>query len=254
MLESPGYSVNMAYAREPWKSAFNWTMTYRLDSDIPIPYGKVQHTAKNKTKSYLSIAKSKKKSVAWFVSNCETGSQRERYVDELSKYVQVDRYGRCGNRTCIRNVLEDDKTCQKMLNETYLFYLSFENNFCVDYFTEKLYNVLELDVVPVVRGGMGNDPVTSAIKNWYIDSRDYTSPKALAKYLLYLKNNPVEYVKYLSGKDSYDFVTYYGLRKLPQWCELCERLHNATEPRQVIRDITKWWNTSNCVPPTDISY
>ena len=27
--------------RSEWDNFFNWTMTYRMDSDIPMPYGKI---------------------------------------------------------------------------------------------------------------------------------------------------------------------------------------------------------------------
>lgn len=33
-----------------------------------------------------------------------------------------------------------------MLERDYKFYLSFENNFCRDYVTEKLFNILQLQV------------------------------------------------------------------------------------------------------------
>ena len=262
MLESPGYSSNMAYTHHPWRSAFNWTMTYRLDSDIPIPYGnirpispmphgKVSHMRRNIKRTDLSIAKSKQRLVAWFASKCYTASEREWYVNVLSRHIKVDVFGECGTRICKKNHSHGDRACNKMLNETYMFYLSFENSLCQDYVTEKFYKVLELDVVPIVRGGTGQD-YGNVPKNWYIDTNDFKSPKALAQYLLYLKQNPREYLKYFRGKELYDFTTYYGLKELPQWCELCKKLNDEREPRKVITDITGWWNTSNCVPPTDI--
>ncbi len=40
---------------------------------------------------------SKKDRAAWFVSNCESKSQRENYVAALAKHYPVDIYGACGN-------------------------------------------------------------------------------------------------------------------------------------------------------------
>ena len=40
-----------------------------------------------------------------------------------------------------------------MVAEKYKFYLSFENSFCTDYITEKLWKVLNYDIVPIVMGG-----------------------------------------------------------------------------------------------------
>jgi hypothetical protein len=37
--------------------------------------------------------------------------------------------------------------------ERYYFYLAFENSLCKDYITEKFFDAMSRDVVPVVRGG-----------------------------------------------------------------------------------------------------
>jgi len=39
------------------------------------------------------------KLAAWFVSHCHTSSQREKYVTELQKYIDVDIFGYCGELT-----------------------------------------------------------------------------------------------------------------------------------------------------------
>ena len=252
MLESPQYSTNTVYMHEPWKSAFNWTMTYRLDSDIPIPYGLIKRVSKKSERDYLDIAKSKSGLVAWFVSNCLTNSRRERYVEELSRYIPVDVIGRCGKGTCPRNYDDGDEECQTLINNTYLFYLSFESSLCKDYVTEKFYKVLQLDVVPVVRGGTADEYRQIAKHNWYINTNDFESPKALAEHLLRLSRNLSQYVTYFKGKELYDFGAYFGLRKLPQWCKLCEKLHDPDDGTKIIDDITSWWSTKDCVEPRDL--
>ena len=45
MLESPGWSLNRNY--EHWNGEFNWTMTYRRDSDIPMIYGEAARKREN---------------------------------------------------------------------------------------------------------------------------------------------------------------------------------------------------------------
>ena len=77
-------------------------MTYRKDSDFPHPYGEVVKFMDHPTdavelSNYIStfgkensnLSKGKSKPVAWFVSNCNTVSQREQYVKELQKFIQV---------------------------------------------------------------------------------------------------------------------------------------------------------------------
>jgi alpha-1,3-fucosyltransferase len=146
---------------------FNWTMTYRLDSDIvnrdaygivvPIAnstassvYPKSRPASKAPTphrRNYPPVNISgKKKLAAWFVSNCVTSGRREDYVKELIRYISVDIYGKCGNLTCA-----DQTRSREMVRDDYKFYIGFENSLCTDYVTEKLMVGLLYDAVPVSR-------------------------------------------------------------------------------------------------------
>ena len=88
----------------PLNNYFNWTMTYRKDSDFSLPYGNIfqlkyhppfgpkldsliqdfgmknQHLAHNRTKNVKA---------AWFVSNCFTRSQRELFVYDIWNKTEV---------------------------------------------------------------------------------------------------------------------------------------------------------------------
>ena len=72
----------------------------------------------------------------WIVSNCKTQSKREEYVVELSKYINVDVFGKCGNFThkC-HNYLNG--TCTNNMMEGYKFSFAAENSLCKEYFTGK---------------------------------------------------------------------------------------------------------------------
>lgn len=61
----------------------------------------------------------------------------------------------------------------EMLGKNYKFYLSFENSLCDDYVTEKFYNALLYNTVPIVFGGANYSKL--APKNSYIDVRNFTS-------------------------------------------------------------------------------
>ncbi|KAK2148269.1 hypothetical protein LSH36_506g01060 [Paralvinella palmiformis] len=123
----------------------NWTASYRIDSTMISPYGKYVTSSKldqyqlNKLllpmTSRKDYADGKTKMVAWFVSNCQSSNQRESYVKELTKYTQVDLYGRCGTVACSKA----DNNCNNMLRKDYKFYLAFENSNCRQYITEKLF-------------------------------------------------------------------------------------------------------------------
>ena len=101
----------------------DWIMSYRTDSDIYIPYGKVVECNRGWNQSH-SFEK-KTKSIAWFVNDCQTPNNREEYVKILSKYIDVDIYGKCGPFKCGQR---DEHNCSEMFAEKYKFYLSFENS------------------------------------------------------------------------------------------------------------------------------
>ncbi|KAL1439443.1 hypothetical protein MTO96_010256 [Rhipicephalus appendiculatus] len=110
------------------RNVFNWTYTYRLDSDVPHPYFTVhsrRSDAPQAEEGHSPSTVNRSRLVAWVVSNCRTPSRREEYVAELRKHVTVDVYGRCGNLQCPRS-----EECFRHLGERYHFYLSLENAMC----------------------------------------------------------------------------------------------------------------------------
>lgn len=117
-------------------NAFNLTATYRWDSDIPRPYGYFMKHKPPLPRKPVDLPRTKTKKIAWFVSNCNPSSERERYAAELAKYIDVDVYGSCGKLKCPRS---NEMQCFKMLETDYKFYLSFENSHCRYYTTEKLF-------------------------------------------------------------------------------------------------------------------
>lgn len=94
--------------------------------------------------------KSKTNFAVAIISNCRASNNRLKYINELSKYVPVDLYGKCGNKTCPGNNRRD---CKQSLAADYKFYLSFENSICRDYITEKFFLTLTFNIIPVVMGG-----------------------------------------------------------------------------------------------------
>jgi hypothetical protein len=139
---------------------FNWTMTYRWDSDVIYPYGYITPTgnvplhptpnqmkklflSSNETK--VNYAKGKTKMAAWFVSHCNSQmSRRIEMVKILQNYFQVDVYGTCGNLTCPK---KQDKSfassdeCRDMVANNYKFYFALENSLCRHYVTEKYVDI-----------------------------------------------------------------------------------------------------------------
>jgi hypothetical protein len=130
---------------------FNWTLTYRWDSDMVMPYGYVRptgkvplHPSEDQLKKLMSnqkvnYAAGKTKMASWMVSNCGDHSSRQNLTTLLQKYIQVDVYGKCGNLTCPKREDENNSSeeCRDMTGQNYKFYMALENSLCRDYITEK---------------------------------------------------------------------------------------------------------------------
>ena len=69
----------------------------------------------------------------------------------MSLGVPVDIYGKCGKNSCAPGRRAGD--CYSLLATNYKFFLAFENSICKDYVTEKMYEALKHQWIPVVRGG-----------------------------------------------------------------------------------------------------
>lgn len=135
--ESPynTFLVSKVKKMEAYNGYFNWSMNFRIDSDIPVPYGRTvplapSEMASYQPKDYYSL---KSKTIAIMGSNCGGKNKRWTYVKELEKYIDVDTYGGCGKLKCKGHFTRD---CPA-LND-YKFYLSFENTDCDEYITEKV--------------------------------------------------------------------------------------------------------------------
>lgn len=151
---------------------FNWTWTYRLDSDISFSYIAVRNKRGdligpkedmhwmdiNKMKPISKYDKEKlsrkRKAATWFVSNCYAYDKRNLFASKLKGELlkfghQLDIYGFCGDHNCPR----DSDVCYSLIKTDYYFYLAFENSFSEDYVSEKLLNALQHFAVPVVYGG-----------------------------------------------------------------------------------------------------
>ena len=123
-----------------------------------------------------------------------------------------------------------------MLEQSYKFYLSFENAACEDYATEKLWKVLHYSIIPVVLGGANYSEILP--KKSYINVRDFESVEKLAEYLKYLDKNETAYAEYFEWKRYFTVSTNFA----DVFCELCQSLHKDTTTK-VYQNLTKWWQT-----------
>lgn len=232
---------------------FNWTMTYKQESDIWIPYQRflkldpseavpkvVDYAAKkNKLKPH--------KLALWVSSHC--GVFRDRVVRKLQEHISIDVAGGCGSQfknhlqTCGR---DGPNSCMEKA-KNYKFYLSFENAFCDQYVTEKYwYNAMQHDAIPIVLGGGPYDDSKTAIPGSFIDVQSFPTIKKLADYLMYLDKNDTAYNEYFAWKQKYKLPQDEGWPYPDIWsCAICEKLHTEHEVK-VYDKLSDFWSLNDC--------
>lgn len=233
---------NLHYTWFSWMGAFNWTMTYRTDSTIPSPYGTFVRLNPEEAKiaelqyKYIDFAINKTRMSVAIMSNCADVSQRYQHLDRLRQYINVDYFGKCGNLSC---PLIPQGECY---SQKYRFRIAFENANCKDYVTEKFWQSLRSNIVPIVNWKR-KDQIINAPSHSYINIYDFQSMKELADYLIMLSKNATLYNEYFLWKRKYKILggetIWYAFQ------HLCDELHR---PRlaQTIIDPNRWIRTDSC--------
>lgn len=145
---------------------FNWTWTYRFDSDIFAPFIEVKDLEGNvvapkpevnwifnMTSLDVSVLRNlmhKKKAVAWIVNKCVTRNDRMLKAKRYQKIFRAneldfDIFG-CGNQEC------PAEGCLKAIERDYYFYYAPEDSNAKDYVTKEVVIGYNHYAVPIVDG------------------------------------------------------------------------------------------------------
>ena len=246
--ESPAYYNRKKMSLKPYHSVFNWTGSYRRDSDIWTPHFIVKPRTKDDPQiGKVDYAKGKDKMIIAIISNnCK--SYRTQFIRKLKQYIPVDVYGKCKSEfdPSLPDCEFGSEEC-KELQSRYKFTLSLENAYCKDYVTEKFYlNGLSRGNVPIVlnRASMSDPEV--APPGSYIDILDFENLEVLADYLKKLAQNDEAYNKFHEWRQN------YKLGSKNRMCTTCEALWKREE--QPLKkatltkvDVEKFWSyEENC--------
>ena len=252
--ERPANQVWVIFSNEPphnhlyqddfrhhlWKDTINWSMTYRQDSDIFMPYGYLQSRSHIPERNYSEIFRRKTKFAAWVVSHCGASSMRDSFVRKLQGYgLPIDIYGKCGTP------LEEHAI--HMINNTYKFYLSLENAYCKDYVTEKFFNYFRQDTIVIARGGAEYGKLLP--NDSFIDASHFRTTKELVDFLLFVNSSETLYANFLKKKDRYEVKTDYQ----PSFCDLCAKVNNKERNKKIYHDIVEYIYTDQCHIANDVT-
>jgi hypothetical protein len=157
---------------------FDLRMTYRFDSDVPIPY--LWHGILDDLPAIVPLARRRAVPVVAFVSSAWDRSGRNDYLGELMRHIRVDSYGKVWHNAD----LEDDRGGATKLEVIagYRFTIAFENAIGEDYVTEKFFDPLRAGSVPVYRGAPNISDFAPG-ERCSIDATAFPGPYELARFL-----------------------------------------------------------------------
>jgi hypothetical protein len=205
----------------PFMAQFDLTMTYRLDSDVPLVYfgrwvrDHLLDPPREKTEEAPAV---------YFASNSSDRGGRREYIEELMRFLRVDSYGKS-----FRNrELSEDRGRESKISTIarYRFNLAFENSLTEDYVTEKFFDSLIAGCVPVYRGAP-NIAEFAPGENCYINAANFAGPREIADFLNRLASSPLEYGRYLAWKQLPlldNFLGKLALASSPPLSRLCAKL------------------------------
>ncbi|XP_033756624.1 alpha-(1,3)-fucosyltransferase C-like [Pecten maximus] len=231
-LEPPAYYWNNL---SHWANLFNWTFTYRRDSDVFQAPFRFHFLPNNVTISALiKERKTKDRISAWTLSHCGAVSKRDEYTKLMRKSTDIHVYGGCGQYKC---PLSNENHCDELLRKHYKYYLAFENSLCVDYNSKRPFKTYRHSpsTIPVMRGGVNYSlffPPGS-----YLDTADFDTADNLASFM----NKPDD--ENWNLEETFAWTTRYSIDDQSQhkdWCSLCEQLHSAKKFQRLYVNIHNW--------------
>ncbi|KFO29211.1 alpha-(1,3)-fucosyltransferase 4 [Fukomys damarensis] len=232
-FESPTHSPGL---RSLAGNLFNWTLSYRTDSDIFVPYGYLyprRHPG-DQPKGLAPPLGRKRGLVAWVVSHWDEQQARVQYYYQLSQHLPVDVYGQGGPGRPVPD------TGLLHTVARYKFYLAFENSQHLDYITEKLWrNSLLAGTVPVVLGPDRANYERFVPRGSFIHVDDFPSASSLAAYLLFLDRNLAVYRRYFQWRRR--FAVHSTSFWDEPWCRACQAVQTAGDQPKSIRNLASWF-------------
>ncbi|XP_068631993.1 alpha-(1,3)-fucosyltransferase 7-like [Battus philenor] len=215
-------------------NVFNWSMTYRSESDVPVPYGRtvpktkfLQETAAKPIIDLVPFWNKKRQDVLATVlmSNCAV-SQRMAYLKELKKHLTVDILGQCSDNDKNRCPGHFRSDCP--IVSEYLFYLALENSKCREYLTEKVfYNAYYKGAIPIISGPKQEDCEKILPPNSFLHVDNYATTEELAMEIISLSKDIPRLLKFHEWRRHFEVINEHGYfgSQSRQYCRICEALN-----------------------------
>jgi len=195
VLWSQESEVQFPALSEPsFAGAFDIRATYRLDSDVPIPYA--APTMFDRLPEPMPLAERRPAPVSAWISSKWDRCGRDDYLRDLMQHIEIDSYGKVAHNVD----LDDDRGAEskRAAIAGYRFTLAFENSIAPGYVTEKVYQPLMAGSVPIYRGAPDVHRHLPAA-HCCINADDFAGPRELAEFLNAMTDE--EYLAYHAWRD-----------------------------------------------------
>ncbi|CAG8658937.1 13504_t:CDS:2, partial [Gigaspora rosea] len=204
--------------------------TFRNVFDMTMEFYKI-HTPFDKNLDVL---------VAYMASNCDSQNNRDDYVKKLMQHITVHSFGQCLHNQEVPDDIRDKYGLEKgdaaywkkYMYELkrdvlmrYKFVLAFENSNCEGYVTEKVYDPLLIDAIPIYMGATDIDdyvPPHSIIK-----VTDFKNVEDLANYINEVANNQTLYDSYFEWKKDKTYKSFCKICRQSEESIFCRFLERA---------------------------
>lgn len=217
----------------PYNGLFNWTVSYRRDADVTIPYGRTVPRGEG-DRDDMPPARNRSCLASWVVSRYKPTQARAAVYWRLKQRIPIEVYGLWGQRSLA------DKQLLPTIGRCY-FYLALENSCATDYISEKLWrNGLGAGAVPVVLGPSRNTYEALAPPGSFIHVEDFGSVEALADHLQSVASDGEAYRKYFRWRRTHAVKTYSDWRE--RLCQICVR-YPRLPLYKVYHDLDAWVNS-----------
>ncbi|RIB11691.1 Glycosyltransferase Family 10 protein [Gigaspora rosea] len=173
-------------------------------------------------------------------SNCDSQNNRDDYVKKLMQHITVHSFGQCLHNQEVPDDIRDKYGLEKgdaaywkkYMYELkrdvlmrYKFVLAFENSNCEGYVTEKVYDPLLIDAIPIYMGATDIDdyvPPHSIIK-----VTDFKNVEDLANYINEVANNQTLYDSYFEWKKDKTYKSFCKICRQSEESIFCRFLERA---------------------------
>ncbi|KAI5651674.1 glycosyltransferase family 10 (fucosyltransferase) c-term domain-containing protein [Phthorimaea operculella] len=219
-------------------NVFNWTMTYRSDSDVPVPYGRtvplhhpltIDHpNPKDMLQEIVPYWKDKEMNSRAMVLTSHCVKARMRFIQELQEFVQVDVFGGCSDKPENKKKCPGHFKADCMLPASYLFYLVLENSKCSQYITEKVFqHAFSKGAIPVIMGPSLKDCEDLLPPNSFMHVENYENIEQLSEAMKEISRSDKKILNLHAWRKHFGIANEHGYFKTKSFhlCRVCEALN-----------------------------